>query len=44
MSERRDKRQIQIPQKPRVEEWVAQGREKAVRSVHDAPQQHDRSM
>jgi len=30
MSERRDKKQIQIPHKPRAEEWVAQGREKAV--------------
>jgi predicted DNA binding CopG/RHH family protein len=29
MSERRDKK-IQIPPKPRAEEWVAQGREKAV--------------
>jgi predicted DNA binding CopG/RHH family protein len=30
MSERRDRKQIQIPQKPRADEWVAQGREKAV--------------
>ena len=28
MSERRDKKQIQIPPKPRADEWVAQGREK----------------
>ena len=30
MSERRDKKQIQIPRKPEADQWVAQGREKAV--------------
>ena len=29
MSERRDRKQVSIPVKPRAEEWVAQGREKA---------------
>ena len=29
MSERRDRKQVSIPTKPRAEEWVAQGREKA---------------
>ena len=29
MSERRDKKQVMIPAKPRADEWVAQGREKA---------------
>jgi predicted DNA binding CopG/RHH family protein len=29
MSEPRRKKQIQIPKKPRADEWVAQGREKA---------------
>ena len=28
MSERRDKKQVRIPTKPRADEWVAQGREK----------------
>jgi len=28
MSERRDKKQVLIPAKPRADEWVAQGREK----------------
>lgn len=28
MSERRDKKQVLIPTKPRADEWVAQGREK----------------
>jgi predicted DNA binding CopG/RHH family protein len=28
MSERRDKKQVLIPKKPRTDEWVAQGREK----------------
>ena len=30
MSEPRDKKQVRIPTKPRADEWVAQGREKAV--------------
>jgi len=30
MSERRDKKQVLIPAKPRADEWVAQGREKPV--------------
>ena len=29
MSESRGKKQIQIPRKPRADEWVAQGREKS---------------
>jgi len=30
MSERRDKKQVLIPTKPRADEWVAQGKEKPV--------------
>jgi len=30
VSEPRDKKQVRIPTKPRADEWVAQGREKAV--------------
>ena len=30
MSERKGKKQIAIPSKPRAEQWVAQGREKPV--------------
>jgi predicted DNA binding CopG/RHH family protein len=32
MSERRDKKQGLIPTKPRADEWVAQGKEKASRT------------
>jgi hypothetical protein len=32
MSERRDKKQVLIPAKPRAEEWVAQGSEKGARA------------
>ena len=32
MSERRDKKQVLIPAKPRAEEWIAQGREQGART------------
>ncbi len=32
MSEGRDKKQVRIPTKPRADEWVAQGKEKASRT------------